>query len=331
MKAYGNSLQHLDQGCCNFTDDFDPFWNRLHGLGYAQRGIQEKTSNTSGTLNVFRARQASDPRDRIYAYLGLGSEISANYSMTHEEVFKLTARSLVEETGTLDSLSRTYEENRSPSLPTWVPDWCADFKERNYVDELSWFFLQAKYSAAGTAKATTRLSSSDAILDLQGLVLDRIVAVGHVLNTNQRMKEIITEWQDRPNSEYPRGGTYEEASWRTLLTDLDMMHGSYRRLTSSDDAEKMVNNGLRGVWGISAYSKRGFSTDKGMIGLGNRDIQVGDSVCVLTGGSMPFILRQVEGHGGDIAYQYIGQAYVHGIMDGEAMNEGRDLEWISLV
>lgn len=31
---------------------------------------------------------------------------------------------------------------------------------------------------------------------------------------------------------------------------------------------------------------------------------------------MPFILRQVEGHGGDIAYQYIGQAYVHGIMDG---------------
>ncbi|KAM6534590.1 hypothetical protein FALCPG4_19031 [Fusarium falciforme] len=112
---------------------------------------------------------------------------------------------------------------------------------------------------------------------------------------------------------------------------MDMRRGSYGRLTSSDDAEKMSNAGLEGVWNIRTNSLRGFSTDKGMIGLGNRDIQVGDSICVLGGGSMPFILRQVERHGGDIAYQYIGQAYVHGIMVGEAMNEGRDLEWISLV
>lgn len=331
MEAYKNSVRHFDKGCCIHTEDFGPFWNRAHGLVYAQEGMEGNTLATSDTLNIFRARQTSDPKDRIYAYLGLGSDISANYSMSHEEVFKFTTRSLVEKTGTLDCLLRTYEEDRSPSLPTWVPDWCADFKERDYDDELGWFFLYPHYSAAGETKATTRLSSSDAVLDLQGLVLDRIVATGHILNTDQRMKEMITEWQDSPNSEYPGGGTYSVASWRTLLADMRLSHGQFERLTFSDDAEKMGNDMLVREKQLSAYSRRGFSTDKGRIGLGNRDIRVGDSICVLGGGSMPFILRQVEGHGGGVAYQYIGQAYVHGIMDGEAMNEGRDLEWISLV
>ncbi|EEU46690.1 uncharacterized protein NECHADRAFT_77319 [Fusarium vanettenii 77-13-4] len=315
MEAYMHSISHLEQGCCENTDDWDPFWNQLHGLVSTKENIQGGRHRINDALNIFRARHASDPRDRIYAYLGLGSDISANYSIPHEEVFKLAARALVEETGTLYSLLRTYEENRSPSLPTWAPDWCADFKERDYDNELAWLFLHHCYRAAGEVKAITRLSSSDAVLDLQGLVLDRIVAAGHVLNTDCRMKEIITEWQHTPNSEYPQGGTYKEASWRTILCDM----------------EKMVNYELRQVKNISAYSKRGFSTAKGLIGLGNRDIQVGDFICVLGGGSMPFILRQVEGHGGDIAYQYIGQAYVHGIMDGEVMNEGQDLEWISLV
>jgi hypothetical protein len=118
------------------------------------------------------------------------------------------------------------------------------------------------------------------------------------------------------------------------MCDMYKGQGSYRRLTPSDYSEKIVNNELEKLPHevlLGARNKKGFSTNTGMIGLGNRDIRVGDCICILGGGNMPFILRQVEGHGGDIAYQYIGQAYVHGIMDGEIMEEGRDLEWISLV
>jgi hypothetical protein len=44
----------------------------------------------------------------------------------------------------------------------------------------------------------------------------------------------------------------------------------------------------------------------------------GDKVVVLFGAELPFILRQdKDGH-----YQVIGEAYVHGVMDGEVMATG---------
>lgn len=43
--------------------------------------------------------------------------------------------------------------------------------------------------------------------------------------------------------------------------------------------------------------------------------QVGDLVCVLFGAQIPFVLRKREPEG----YIVVGECYVHGIMDGEAM------------
>jgi hypothetical protein len=73
-------------------------------------------------------------------------------------------------------------------------------------------------------------------------------------------------------------------------------------------------------------------TESGRIGIGDTDIRVGDEAFVLLEGRMPFILRRTEEmQDGSTFYQLIGQAYIHGIMDGEAMPEWRDLEWVSLV
>ena len=41
----------------------------------------------------------------------------------------------------------------------------------------------------------------------------------------------------------------------------------------------------------------------------------GDCVCVLFGGDTPFILRPKD----NSEWQFIAEAYVHGIMDGEAL------------
>ncbi|KAH7270902.1 heterokaryon incompatibility protein-domain-containing protein [Fusarium solani] len=332
MQAYYNSLTH--QRCCKRTGDLYSSLIQLQGLWAARDRIGKKKLALGHVLNLFRARQVSDARDRVYAYLGFGTKIAANYSLPHEEVFKLTMRSLIEESGKLESLLRLDEDNRSPTLPTWVPDWCANFDERLYNSAVATFRSHLYYRASGKVKVATRVSSSDAVLDIQGLVLDHIAAVGCHLDTPEKVKDMFSEWQDKPNTEYPRGGGYREACWRTIRGDLCKDQGVFRRLTSSDYDENMVNNKLEWlsaeIIGVTSY-KRGICTHTGMIGIGNRDIQVGDAICILAGGNMPFVLRQVEGHGGGVAYQYIGQAYVHGIMDGEAMNEGRDLEWISLV
>lgn len=63
-------------------------------------------------------------------------------------------------------------------------------------------------------------------------------------------------------------------------------------------------------------------TERGHIGLTVADhkAQKGDMICILLGGQMPFIIREIavgEGH------LLIGRCYVQGLMDGQVM-EGLD-------
>lgn len=74
---------------------------------------------------------------------------------------------------------------------------------------------------------------------------------------------------------------------------------------------------------------RYFISGSGLLGFGPLDAQIGDTVHVLFGSNWPFILRDVEGRHG--CHKYVGHAYVHGIMDGEAMREGRAVERVTLL
>ena len=53
------------------------------------------------------------------------------------------------------------------------------------------------------------------------------------------------------------------------------------------------------------------------LGSGPKSHDAGDSVCILAGGSVPYLLRKVGDQGGN-RYTFIGEAYVHGMMHGEA-------------
>ena len=61
--------------------------------------------------------------------------------------------------------------------------------------------------------------------------------------------------------------------------------------------------------------RRFIITAKGYIGLATKNTRQGDIVCILFGCSTPVILRP-SNHG---AYNLVGDCYVHGIMEGEAM------------
>ena len=73
-------------------------------------------------------------------------------------------------------------------------------------------------------------------------------------------------------------------------------------------------------WPDSQQCCRGrklFSTLSGHIGIGDGTLESGDLVCVFLGGLTPFIIRPV-----DQKYKLVGECYVHGIMHGEALEEG---------
>jgi hypothetical protein len=69
-----------------------------------------------------------------------------------------------------------------------------------------------------------------------------------------------------------------------------------------------------------ARGRKPFVTKKGHLGLGLDHVEPGDAVAVLIGSQVPFVLRKSVGG----RYKIVGEAYVDGIMDGEAV-VGREI------
>jgi hypothetical protein len=61
-----------------------------------------------------------------------------------------------------------------------------------------------------------------------------------------------------------------------------------------------------------------------LYGLCPRDTQVSDLVCILYGCSVPVVLRKAYS-GIEGAFELVGECYVHGMMDGEALELDKSL------
>ncbi|KLU92757.1 hypothetical protein MAPG_11659 [Magnaporthiopsis poae ATCC 64411] len=64
------------------------------------------------------------------------------------------------------------------------------------------------------------------------------------------------------------------------------------------------------------FNRSFFTTAAGQMGIGPLGVRPGDTVSVILGGGVPFILRKYEGND---AWALIGEAYVTGYMDGEGV------------
>jgi hypothetical protein len=100
----------------------------------------------------------------------------------------------------------------------------------------------------------------------------------------------LTEW---PNSYDPEATQFESAA------------AQYRDIMFSDVCP----------------NRACFITEDGRIGLGPRDTDCGDSVAILFGCPWPMVLKPRDTDDGH--YELRGAAYVHGIMDGEAVRDRR--------
>lgn len=80
------------------------------------------------------------------------------------------------------------------------------------------------------------------------------------------------------------------------------------------DTEKRIRTYMRSVF-VRVPDWRVFTTEKGYLGLGPSTAQLGDHVCIFATAGTPHILRAVNS--GSDSYRLIGEAYVHGLMDGE--------------
>jgi hypothetical protein len=66
-----------------------------------------------------------------------------------------------------------------------------------------------------------------------------------------------------------------------------------------------------------AQGRRFITTDKGYIGMAVSNARHGDLIVIAFGSSVPLILRPAIQ---DNTYIFVGESYIHGVMDGEAID-----------
>ena len=100
------------------------------------------------------------------------------------------------------------------------------------------------------------------------------------------------------------------------------------RIEASQLEQSTELRAFENICRATTKSRRFFTTKMSFLGLTSPGTEEGDIVVIFSGGITPFIVRESKSAAGE--FTLLGEAYVHGIMYGEAM--GRvDLETFLLI
>jgi hypothetical protein len=120
------------------------------------------------------------------------------------------------------------------------------------------------------------------------------------------------DWFEHNKSLYIRGHSLEE---------LCMAVGTLEEYCLADymdmsDCETSFESRLHDT--TQGMARRFITTNEGNIGMASCRVAKGDQVCILLGCNIPLVLRQREN---EPYHEVIGECYLHGLMNGEIMNE----------
>jgi hypothetical protein len=333
---------------CAFNGTINDFTGPIRGLDIAWSG-----ENPLDLFQRWRHRNATDPRDKVYALMGLMRTMSlptvqsCDYGIGTVSLYTIVTIDLIALDGGLRPLVGLRPKH-SPDLPTWA----IDLARRSDVESsYSWWDHSHRYTWFNASWDKTlewdRLEGGT-VLSLYGILVGHVEDVGsasihaNVMEaSNKELADIIGSWKNvmarylefcHPHPEYPNGFSFENAFWRTMISDLVTAEFPRRRAEHTDShlVSEFYKNGTLSEILTSlrcmVLNQAFFITTEGYIGIGSPDMVRGDEVWVLFGGKVPFILRSTGNAGNrqckrSINYTLVGNAYVHGIMDGEAVEQ----------
>ena len=306
-------------------------------------------------LSATRRFQATDPRDKIIALVGiadhrsLGSSTSAvfDYSKSIADLYIEVTGHLMRKERSLNLLSSVEDslDRRVRGLPSWVPDYSV--WQRATILGSSIRVQHLNFHVAGRTLVSMRWTSDSHVLVVDGFCHDEIEAVStESLEQHSEDMRVVLGWLQIAEPLIRRGTLGIDAFWRTLIGDQGrhiypapeqygthferyIQHANARargypdmsRIDETTENRKADNPLLyQAALGYLAPHRKFFRTKKGFIGLGPRSMRQGDLVCILYGGRVPFILRKEGNH-----YRLVGESYVHGIMEGEAVTKDNEV------
>jgi hypothetical protein len=335
---------------CRYVD-------REHGQYWLFEVFERRTTFLS-LLVSFSDFKTVDPRDRIFALLGLWRQLSTStnksawlnpdYSLRVCEVFLNATRYAITEGTGLGALLSVFEGDHDfGKWPSWVPRWDHEYVYETDASRL----LPAFHPDDHVGMKLIKFVGHTASLCVHGLVLDVVAKVLPALTTKttaRRWREELAEIEAGIEA-LPCNESWIHAPIRNMeakvastlcaggavpsgVIDGQQILEDYRaykqHLTAYQDfpnpsaADTATNQeGRAGRFRLNinvARNRSFFHTKDGHVGLGPLTTKPGDLLVILYGSSYPAILRP---HEDENCFFFVGLAYVYGIMDGEAVRE----------
>ncbi|KAI0839984.1 HET-domain-containing protein [Hypoxylon sp. FL0890] len=280
----------------------------------------------------YHKRSCKDDRDKIYGLMSLASpEITAHlrvdYGQSATQVFEQTFLACVKQQKRFAQLpfsGRRYATSTTPELPTWVPDWSQPVTITVPYD--------CGFRASGiSASRAVRMDGSR--LEVKALYFTSVSCVGSQILGQDFWKIFKTYesagFDQAPESRYPTGDTYGNAWLQTLtlglVGDRFPLFGFPTLAKLSEAVATAQTDEAAAEGSLSAFYKVRitnwisrcylFRAQNGYMGTIRAEPREGDEVFVILGCDIPMLLRPTPTG----EYEVIGDCYVHGIMDGEAI------------
>jgi len=285
-------------------------------------------------LSLVNGCKATDRRDYVFALLGMAQEanepsLQPNYREHWQATYLRYTEYFIQEGSGLRVLYRSSADSasfckQSGQIPSWVPDF-------SFGGKLLWFAdiynqVRGETAAGGHDPPSLRINMPLRSLIVQAITVDSIQALSSIQTQRQtsdypaqilqwciELKNLWSATQYLPAEEVqhtickvmlcqqepPNLEVFRQMIWSADPSNLDW-GGDRKRL-------------LRDIVHISAPRRR-CVTSTGFLGQVPFLAQEGDVIVIPIGSAVPFVLRPRQSR-----YQLIGQAYIHGVMMGEAL------------
>lgn len=307
--------------------------------------------------------KSTDPRDRVFATLGLANNAEAfpmlpDYEHDWQHVYTELTKALLCQ-GHIDILSYCQFTEANPllveneKLPSWVPDWnlriktpCAGFQWDTY--------FTASPDPSNLQKV--QVNEKKGHISLLGVTLDTISSIGNLWDPDwlapldlKAAHSYVSEVEQlckRSSHSSVTSCELKEVVGRTCIADRICCEGSNSWWEDKDLYKDgycdCYTNALaafeRGYLCTEEalycrrlqllHSRRPFISQTGLVGLAPSNVEVGDEICLFLRGKTPYIISKKTNGVSTLR----GETFVHGIMYGEFWDlyENPDYRWIEL-
>lgn len=345
-------------------------------------------------IRACRHRLASDPRDKVFALIGLMGDkmspyIRPDYTAEVREVFARATLHFIAQNRSLDPICGWQTVGRREGLPSWTPDYALDQElapfpmdsmcldtalfnasgadqrgEYSYLDDTLllelWFQLLVRGFVVDTIDSISNTPAEASTSDVLRLWLvficssrilsgarteEQVSRLEMLTQAARRYVELATPshilrfnvlaprvprvaWSDLLSESAPQvDESYLVAAFTHCLfsghhfgsrlkpSHVEMLCKLDPQLGIEDNVE-VIADSLASSLQSGVKGKQIMVTDSGYIGTVRDEVAVGDLVCILYGCSVPVVLRKTQEDG---QYVFMGEAYVHGLMDAEAL------------